>query len=284
MKKAAIAALVLVLLAPMLGLLGIGVVMNPAVTNQANWLSPPMWCSDRSGFAGSDDERRVHIHAEQAATHSRRNHHQHRCEHSRCRAGDGILIALMAALTESTLRQLASTALPPNPGTIRTVMGPITTVWACSRWRPQAGWGTVAELMDTTYQARAFYGGPDGPNYPSPRGLLDIRGGSRWTKGKPRKPSKCPHTRTGTRTMSPWRAPSSMPSPFEVEAAAAARLGIRISRRRAVWCFRCRPAPTCAPRRSDRAPTRSPVRRVSTPAPTGLRPMVRRSSLSRTGS
>ncbi len=40
--------------------------------------------------------------------------------------------------------------------------------------RPQSGWGTVAELMDPTYQAHAFFGGPTGPNYPSPRGLLDI--------------------------------------------------------------------------------------------------------------
>lgn len=50
--------------------------------------------------------------------------------------------------------------------------------------RPQAGWGTVAELMDTTYQARAFYGGPDGPNYPSPRGLLDIPGWQQMDKGE----------------------------------------------------------------------------------------------------
>ena len=50
--------------------------------------------------------------------------------------------------------------------------------------RPQSGWGTVAELMDTTYQARAFYGGPDGPNYPSPRGLLDIPGWPQMDKGE----------------------------------------------------------------------------------------------------
>jgi murein DD-endopeptidase MepM/ murein hydrolase activator NlpD len=42
--------------------------------------------------------------------------------------------------------------------------------------RPSTGWGTVAELMGPDYQARAFYGGPNGPNYPSPRGLLDIPG------------------------------------------------------------------------------------------------------------
>ena len=42
--------------------------------------------------------------------------------------------------------------------------------------RPQAGWGTVEELMDPKYQAATFFGGPTGPNYPSPRGLLDIPG------------------------------------------------------------------------------------------------------------
>src|SRR5699024_7118798 len=40
--------------------------------------------------------------------------------------------------------------------------------------RPQSGWGTAAELMDPGYQARAFFGGPTGPNGGSPRGLLDI--------------------------------------------------------------------------------------------------------------
>jgi len=41
-------------------------------------------------------------------------------------------------------------------------------------FRTAAGWGTVAELMDPDYQALAFFGGQAGPNYPSPRGLLDI--------------------------------------------------------------------------------------------------------------
>ena len=40
--------------------------------------------------------------------------------------------------------------------------------------RHASGWGTVAELMDPEYQARAFFGGPTGPNSGSPRGLLDI--------------------------------------------------------------------------------------------------------------
>lgn len=61
----------------------------------------------------------------------------------------------------------------PSPRTTRTTATAATTTrWAVTR--PAAGWGTVAELMDPT--ARAFYGGPTGPNHPSPRGLLDIPG------------------------------------------------------------------------------------------------------------
>ncbi|BCW58525.1 hypothetical protein StoSoilB20_18720 [Arthrobacter sp. StoSoilB20] len=50
--------------------------------------------------------------------------------------------------------------------------------------RPAAGWGTVAELMDLSYNARAFYGGPSGPNQGSPRGLLDVPGWSAMSKGQ----------------------------------------------------------------------------------------------------
>lgn len=40
--------------------------------------------------------------------------------------------------------------------------------------RPSKGWGTVAEIMDPEYSARAFFGGPTGPNFGKVRGLLDI--------------------------------------------------------------------------------------------------------------
>lgn len=89
----------------------------------------------------------------------------------------GVVIALMAAFTESTLRMLANTgAYPessdfPNDGN-----GSDHDSLGLFQMRPAAGWGTVAELMDSTYQARAFYGGETGPNHPSPRGLLDIPG------------------------------------------------------------------------------------------------------------
>lgn len=90
---------------------------------------------------------------------------------------DGVRIALMAALTESSLRMLANTgAWPestrfPNDGN-----GGDHDSLGLFQMRPLAGWGTVAQLMDSTYQARAFFGGNNGPNHGSPRGLLDIPG------------------------------------------------------------------------------------------------------------
>lgn len=94
----------------------------------------------------------------------------------------GVLIGLMAALTESTLRMLANAAHPasldmPNDG-----IGSDHDSLGLFQMRPTSGWGTVAELMDSTYQVRAFFGGPNGPNYPSPAGLLDITG---WQTADP---------------------------------------------------------------------------------------------------
>ncbi|MFM9920914.1 hypothetical protein [Lacisediminihabitans sp. H27-G8] len=90
---------------------------------------------------------------------------------------NGVLVALMAALTESRLRILANpTVYPastdyPNDGD-----GSDHDSLGLFQMQPTAGWGSVAQLMDPTYQAAAFYGGPDGPNHGSPRGLLDIPG------------------------------------------------------------------------------------------------------------
>lgn len=97
----------------------------------------------------------------------------------------GVVVALMAALTESSLRMLANTgAYPessdfPNDGN-----GADHDSLGLFQMRPAAGWGTVAQLMDSTYQARAFFGGPGGPNYPSPRGLLDIPGWQQLDPGE----------------------------------------------------------------------------------------------------
>ncbi|MEA5052804.1 MAG: M23 family metallopeptidase, partial [Propionicimonas sp.] len=97
----------------------------------------------------------------------------------------GVKVALMAALTESTLRMLSNigtypeSADFPNDGN-----GSDHDSLGLFQMRPQSGWGTVAELMDPQYQARAFFGGPSGPNYPSPRGLLDIPGWERMDPGE----------------------------------------------------------------------------------------------------
>ena len=184
MKKAAIAALVFVLLAPMLGLLGIGVVMNPAVTNQANCVASDVVLGPipdslevtmKDGYTFTLNKQQL-SHAGTIITTGANTPGVGR---------EGILIALMAALTESTLRQLANTGTYPESGTYpNDGNGSDHDSLGLFQMRPQSGWGTVAELMDTTYQARAFYGGPDGPNYPSPRGLLDIRGWQQMDKGE----------------------------------------------------------------------------------------------------
>ncbi len=184
MKKAAIAALVLVLLAPMLGLLGIGVVMNPAVTNQANCVASDVVLGPipdslevtmKDGYTFTLNKQQL-AHAGTIITTGANTPGVGR---------DGILIALMAALTESTLRQLANTGTYPESGDYpNDGNGSDHDSLGLFQMRPQTGWGTVAELMNTTYQARAFYGGPDGPNYPSPRGLLDIPGWQQMDKGE----------------------------------------------------------------------------------------------------
>lgn len=87
----------------------------------------------------------------------------------------GVVVALMAALTESSLRMLANTGTYPESANFpNDGNGSDHDSLGLFQMRPAAGWGTVPELMDPVYQARAFYGGPGGPNYPSPRGLLDI--------------------------------------------------------------------------------------------------------------
>jgi murein DD-endopeptidase MepM/ murein hydrolase activator NlpD len=92
-------------------------------------------------------------------------------------AREGALVALMAALTESMLRMLANTsAYPESANYPNDGIGSDHDSLGLFQMRAGSGWGTVAELMDPEYQARAFFGGPAGPNTGSPRGLLDIVG------------------------------------------------------------------------------------------------------------
>ncbi|WP_454852199.1 M23 family metallopeptidase [Promicromonospora soli] len=97
---------------------------------------------------------------------------------------DGVLVALMAALTESRLRMLANTSTYPSSARFPHDgdAGDHDSL-GLFQMRPAAGWGSVAELMDPQYQARAFFGGPKGPNGGSPRGLLDVPGWQNLPKG-----------------------------------------------------------------------------------------------------
>lgn len=98
---------------------------------------------------------------------------------------DGIIIALMAALTESRMRMLANTSAYPESGDYpNDGNGSDHDSLGLFQMRPASGWGTVAELMDPDYQAAAFFGGPGGPNAGSPRGLLDIPGWEQMGKGE----------------------------------------------------------------------------------------------------
>ncbi|WP_197683336.1 M23 family metallopeptidase [Jiangella alkaliphila] len=90
---------------------------------------------------------------------------------------DGVVIALIAALTESRLRMLANTGAYPESGDYpNDGDGSDNDSLGLFQMRPTAGWGSVADLMNAEYQSAAFYGGPTGPNHPSPPGLLDIPG------------------------------------------------------------------------------------------------------------
>jgi hypothetical protein len=72
--------------------------------------------------------------------------------------GQATLIALMTALQESDLQNLAG--------------GDSDSVGLFQQ-RPSAGWGTATQIRDPRYAAEAFFGGA---NPPSPPGLVDING------------------------------------------------------------------------------------------------------------
>lgn len=88
---------------------------------------------------------------------------------------DGIVAAFMCVMVEAPpFLMLANSNVPESLNYPHDGVGSDSDSLGLFQQRPSIPWGTVAELMDATYNARAFFGGPTGPNYPSPRGLLDI--------------------------------------------------------------------------------------------------------------
>lgn len=81
----------------------------------------------------------------------------------------GIVIALATAMQESSLKNID--------------YGDRDSVGLFQQ-RPSQGWGTVSQIMNPEYSARAFFGGPTGPNAGKIRGLLDIKNWSTMTLTK----------------------------------------------------------------------------------------------------
>lgn len=94
---------------------------------------------------------------------------------------DAITIALMAALTESGLQLYANSSVPESLNYPHDAVG--SDHDSVGFWQMRQNWGTTAQLMDIEYQTKAFFGGPDGPNKGSPRGLFDVPGWASMPKG-----------------------------------------------------------------------------------------------------
>lgn len=182
-KKLLVVGLALVLFGPASILLAIGVLMNPAAANCAvpggsvtvGNVPDSLTVTTANGETFTLNQTQL-THAATIITIGGEIEGVGR---------PGIKIALMAALTESTLRMLANTGAYPESGDFpNDGNGSDHDSLGLFQMRPAAGWGTVAELMDSQYQARAFFGGPSGPNYPSPRGLLEIPGWQQMDPGE----------------------------------------------------------------------------------------------------
>lgn len=173
MKKLIGLLLILVFVAPPASLVSVAAIMNPAAIS----------CGSGSLLLGAiPDSLTARTRDGRSITLNRRQ-----LEHAATivsigsrTAGvgrEGVVIALMAALTESSLRMLANpSAYPESMSYPNDGVGSDHDSLGLFQMRPASGWGTVSELMDSEYQARAFFGGPSGPNGGSPRGLLDVTG------------------------------------------------------------------------------------------------------------
>jgi cell wall-associated NlpC family hydrolase len=172
MAKAAVAGAAAILFAPASILLTLGVVLNPAA--QAECLDSGPVVEQTPTTLTATTANGFHVTLGQAQL-TRAATIVSVGAGTKGVGRDGIVIALMAALTESSLRMLSNTGAYPDSATYpNDGDGGDHDSLGLFQMRPSTGWGTVAELMDAEYQAAAFYGGANGPNHGAPRGLLDI--------------------------------------------------------------------------------------------------------------
>ena len=95
----------------------------------------------------------------------------------------GLAIAVQVALQESTLRNLSNVTNVPESNNYPSD-GDGSDHDSVGLFQQRAGWGSVKERMTPSYSAKAFFGGPKGPNNGSPRGLLDISGWEAMPNGQ----------------------------------------------------------------------------------------------------
>lgn len=180
-KLLAVGAAAAVLLAPGAAALGVATLVSPAAAGSGSC----MWDGQATSSLGASGPVPVgltatNMHGETVTLNKQQltraatiiavgNHQQIPAR--------GQLIAIMTALTESSLRVLSNTSAYPHSADIpNDGDGSDHDSVGLFQQRPAAGWGTVENLMDPVWSSRAFYGGPNGPNHGSPRGLLDIDG------------------------------------------------------------------------------------------------------------
>jgi len=179
LKVFAAGAAATVLLAPGCVALGIATMFSPAAAGSGSC----MWDAEATGSLGVSGP----IPASLSATNTNGenvtlNHQQLTRAATIIAVGKtdnvparGQLIAVMTAITESSLKVLSNTdAYPESADIPNDGNGGDHDSVGLFQQRPAAGWGRVANLMDPVWSSRAFYGGPNGPNRGSPRGLLDI--------------------------------------------------------------------------------------------------------------
>lgn len=99
---------------------------------------------------------------------------------------NAITIMFMAALVESGLKNYANENIPASLTYPHDAVG--SDHDSVGFWQMRQHWakpfGDMSKLMNVDYQVSAILGGPDGPNYPSPRGIFDIPNWETLPKGE----------------------------------------------------------------------------------------------------
>lgn len=189
-RKALVIVAALVFLLPGVGLIALAALFDPAIAQAATCATST---SDSSGGSStgslSDPSLSVSGPVPQSLTATTADGQTITLNHTQLERAAAILatgnsenidangqvVALMAALTESSLRVLSNvTAYPDSAHYPHDGNGSDHDSLGLFQMRPSTGWGSVANLMDPVWSSRAFYGGPDGPNHGGPAGLLDI--------------------------------------------------------------------------------------------------------------